>query len=461
MNEQQQHQMDHIQTLEATVKRLEEENRLLRLQQYSSEEKANANASVAVGEACPRRIQLSCLTREEIGRYSRQLLLEDGFGVVGQIKLKLSSVLVVGAGGIGSTVLLYLGAGGVGRIGVVDFDVVEVSNLHRQVIHGMDTVGQNKAISACRAVLNLNPTISCEAIPLQFTAENSLQLINDYDVVVDATDNPATRYLINDACVLAGKPLVSGSAVGTQGQLTVYNWKGGPCYRCLYPKPSIQAGCHSCSDAGVLGPVPGLIGILQAMETLKVLTGFESTMHDRLLMYDGVACSFFSVKKPGKRADCPVCGSQPVIRSMGDSKNDLKETRGPNTVSIPTAIRLDGLNVTCEEYSQIIEQQQPHVLLDVRVERQFEMCALPGAINIPLERLPGELEHIAALSEGTKPIYCICRRGIASAKAVRILLESLTARNDGNDKAKLHSVRNIEGGLVAWQAQVDTSFPTY
>jgi adenylyltransferase and sulfurtransferase len=463
----QQIQEDRIRELEAAVKRLEEENRLLK-QQQNVEPSAQNNYVSRAHAPCQRKQQrcISGLSRDDIERYSRQLLLSDGFGVAGQLQLQQSSVLVVGAGGIGSTVLLYLGAAGVGRIGVADCDVVEVSNLHRQIIHSVQTVGEHKAVSARQAVLDLNPSVVCEAMDTVFTAENALQLVGDYDCVVDATDNPATRYLINDACVLAGKPLVSGSAVGTQGQLTVYNSKGGSCYRCLYPKPSIQAGCHSCSDAGVLGPVPGLIGILQAMETLKILTGFGSAMHDRLLMYDGAACSFVNVKKPAKREDCPVCGSHPTIQSMCDSQNNLTEARGPTnpSSSLPAASSsLNELNLTCQEYARI--REQPHVLLDVRVERQFEMCALPGAVNIPLERLPNEMDRIAALSGSTKPVFCICRRGIASAEAARIIHKIMTTQKDDagdrQQQTKIHSVRNIEGGLVAWQAQVDPAFPKY
>ena len=270
------------------------------------------------GESAPVKSTVEKLDTEHIERYSRQLLLQDGFGVDGQCKLLSSSVLVIGAGGIGSTgafsldksmfstvfgvhidglqtdshtlfrfthtVLLYLAASGVGSITVVDYDQVEKSNLHRQVLHQEGRVGMNKAVSACRAMKALNPSIRCTPIQTALTHENAFQLIREHDCVVDACDNPLTRYLVNDACVLAQKPLVSGSAMGTEGQMTVYNYPpgngseptntGGPCYRCLYPKPNKAEGCKSCSDNGVLGPVPGLIGILQSLETLKILTGF-------------------------------------------------------------------------------------------------------------------------------------------------------------------------------------------
>ena len=193
---------------------------------------------------------ISKLSPAHIQRYSRQLLLQDGFGVVGQCKLLSSSALVVGAGGIGSTALLYLAAAGVGRLSIIDFDKVDISNLHRQIIHSEARVGVNKAVSACRSVKSLNPTIECVAVETALTHENALEIISRHDVIIDASDNPRTRYLINDACVLSGKPLISGSAMGTEGQLTVYNYAEGPCYRCLYPQPNAAEGCKSCSEIG-------------------------------------------------------------------------------------------------------------------------------------------------------------------------------------------------------------------
>jgi adenylyltransferase/sulfurtransferase len=256
-----------IRELELEVERLKVENtRLRQWRTESSEEETLAVPSSPLQEVTE-------LTPEHIERYSRQLLLQDGFGVQGQCRLLSSSVLVVGAGGIGSTVLLYLAATGIGRISVVDFDGIDKSNLHRQVIHKERDVGLNKAISACRSMKELNPSIQCVPILETLTHENALDLVSYHDVIVDASDNPRTRYLINDACVLANKPLVSGSAIGTEGQLTVYNHLDGSCYRCLYPRPNAAEGCKSCSDSGVSGPVPGLIGLLQSLEVVKILTG--------------------------------------------------------------------------------------------------------------------------------------------------------------------------------------------
>lgn len=440
--------------LEARIALLEKENRNLRRQVM------NDFSQDAIAKNFEKVDKLS---KDQIERYSRQLILEEGFGVEGQRALLSSSVLVVGAGGIGSTVLLYLASSGVGKITIVDFDGVETSNLQRQVIHNACNVGVNKAISARRALLDLNPSIQVDALPVTLSHDNALELVGQHDCVVDASDNPRTRYLINDACVLSRKPLVSGSAVGTEGQLTVYNWKGGACYRCLYPKADASGTCQSCSDAGVLGPVPGLIGVLQSMETLKILTGIGSTQHERMLMYDALQCSFLSIKKPGRSVKCPICGPDASIFSMEDSRIDLLEARGPTLTSggrIATPLSTPSpvpavVDVTCSEYKRVRDQQEPHILLDVRVVRQFDMCALDGAVSIPVARIPEELDRIEAMSEGVKPVYCLCRRGIASREAARILLEAI------QNGCRVHSVRNIQGGLNAWHDEVDSSFPRY
>lgn len=262
-----------IKELEERVQRLEVENAQLRSlddRKKSAEEDEEDALGDKIDMALPA---LTHLSRDQIGRYSRQLLLQDGFGVQGQLKLLSSSVLIIGAGGIGSTAIMYLAACGVGRLTIVDFDEVDISNLHRQVIHKSKDVGMNKAESACRAAKDLNPTIECCVIRTPLNYDNALDLVSKHSCVVDASDNPKTRLLVNDSCVLANRPLISGSAVGTEGQLTVYNFNGGSCYRCLYPNPSASEGCKTCADNGVLGPVPGLIGVLQALETMKVITG--------------------------------------------------------------------------------------------------------------------------------------------------------------------------------------------
>lgn len=480
---------------------------------------------------CPRPSPQSTLAPEQITRYSRQLLLNDGFGVSGQLRMINASVLVVGAGGIGSTVLMYLAAAGVGHITVADHDSVEMSNLHRQIIHRDpgktvrtdDDDGDkqrpavtpmNKARSAIRALRDLNPTVSCTAHEMPIDFQNATDLVSNHDVVVDATDNPLTRYLLNDACVLAGRTLVSGSAMGTEGQLSVYNYRrledglqerrrsdgstttattteaagqretenstgggggGTACYRCLYPNPNPTEGCKSCSDNGVLGPVPGLIGVLQAVEVIKVLTGIGHVVHDKLLMYDSLECSFLRIKKPPRRKNCAVCSpTNATIRCMEDSENSLTSVRGPSVCGIdgdaapPVGTVMPLLaperNVSCAEFhDQVREKNVPHVLLDVRVPRQYEMCSLDRSVNLPLEQLmddgdcDGELRKIEEMSGGTRPVYCLCRRGIASAEATRIIQEAIEEKRFPG----IHSVYNLRGGLNSWVRNVDPNFPQY
>ena len=489
------------------------------------------------------------LAPDQITRYSRQLLLNDGFGIVGQCKLLSSSILVIGAGGIGSTVLLYLAAVGVGHITVVDYDTIEMSNLHRQIIHkdanatskkkksntttttttttnkGHKVASDeemrrgmlnNKAISAKYAMLELNPTLSCTALTIAITATNALDLISKHDVIVDASDNPQTRYIINDACILANKPLVSGSAMGTEGQLTVYNYQptatatanagsdnvtptssaennndngGGrgiscstkqqeqrtACYRCLYPKSTTTDGCKSCSDNGVLGMIPGVIGILQAVEVIKILTDIGHVMHDQLVMYDSLHGTFINIKKPPPRINCAICSKAATITTMEESEQSLLSVRGPSVSSSSTTLipstttcplgdsgegggTANVQSISCIEYNNNVRNiGQPHILLDVRVPRQYEMCSLDGSINLPLEELESQLvTMVGALSHGQLPIYCLCRRGIASTTASRIIQKSI---NDGN--AAIHSVYNIAGGLQSWVDTVDSDFPEY
>lgn len=454
-----------------------------RIEEMENETKNNADSNCTLhletADDIPSMPPIQMLQPDQISRYSRQLLLNDGFGVSGQKQLLSSSILVVGAGGIGSTVLLYLAAAGVGHITVVDYDCVEMTNLHRQIIHkdsnasGVtdSTLGLNKALSAKLAMLDLNPSISCTALDVMITGENALELVSKHDVVVDACDNPRTRYLLNDACILGGKPLVSGSAMGTEGQLTVYNYqpkqsdpevkkKQSACYRCLYPKQVLSEGCKSCSDNGVLGPVPGIIGTLQAVEAIKVVTGIGNVMHDRLLMYDSLHCSFLNIKKPPQKKKCAVCSSAETttIKSMKDSAESLEQVRGPSVCALPNSNGLSPKqNISCDDYNNLRDEGKPHVLLDVRVTRQYEMCSLEGSVNLPLEELESKIAQVEELSNGELPVYCLCRRGIASAEAVKILQK---AKDDDSAKG-IHSVYNISGGLNSWVANVDLTFPSY
>jgi len=465
--------MKEIQELRERVRLLEEENARLRSSKHdilcnNNSDKYDENhvgkSEGGVDSLSKNLYQTSTkasfkgsLEGEQIERYSRQLLLRGGFGVEGQLKMLNSSVLVVGAGGIGSTVILYLAAAGIGNLSVVDFDEVDVSNLHRQIIHKTSDVGLNKAESARRAVRNLNPSVSFNVINKPLTADNALELISSSDCVVDATDNPQTRYNINDACVMSGIPLVSGSAMGLEGQLTVYNYKGGPCYRCLYPKPNVKEGSKSCSDNGVLGPVPGLIGVLQAVETIKIITRAENVLSDRLLMYDSLECSFMRIKKPPKQRQCPVCGTNPTIKSMKDSLAASETARGPSSCSVNISREdiPDFLCISCKEYDRIRRTGEDHILLYVRAMEQFDLCSLPGAINIPLDSIPHKMEELSNLAKGYKPIYCICRRGIASVTATNIIA------NGALKYPNICSVKNIAGGYNSWRSKVDGTFPKY
>jgi len=474
---------DEVFVLRAQVVRLKERIQQLEKTNHDVEEStavAEAKSTLESGNVddLPSLTQIRSLQPHHISRYSRQLLLSDGFGVNGQQTLLSSSILVIGAGGIGSTVLLYLASSGVGHVTIVDYDTVEMSNLHRQIIHRDEDaskdwkdVGMNKAQSAKRAMLKLNPTISVTALEIMIDASNAMELVSKHDVVVDACDNPRTRYLLNDACVLAGKTLVSGSAMGTEGQLTVYNYhnhvdnsdsvekKATACYRCLYPNPNPVEGCKSCSDNGVLGPVPGLIGVLQAVEVIKVLTGIGNIMHDKLLMYDSLDCSFFNIKKPPPKRNCAVCSTEATIKCMIDSEQSLEKVRGPSVCALPsqTPKLSEEQHISCSDYNELRTSGKPHVLLDVRVTRQYEMCSLEGSINIPLERLEAELDKVAELSRGELPVYCLCRRGIASAEATRLIQQWM----DEGKCSGIYSVYNLKGGLNSWVKTVDSEFPQY
>jgi adenylyltransferase/sulfurtransferase len=256
---------------------------------------------------------------------------------------------------------------------------------------------------------------------------------------------------VNDACILSGKPLISGSAMGSEGQLTVYGHRHGTCYRCLYPRPNPIEGNKSCSDSGVLGPVPGMIGILQALEVMKLLTGTGAVMDDKLLMYDSLNCSFVAIKKPPPRHDCKMCSNHATIHSMQESKESTMSMRGPQMCGTSSTQALpESFNVSCKDYYTLQLSKTDHILLDVRVKQQFDLCSLKGAMNIELANLENKLDEIRTLAQNDLPIYCICRRGIASAEAVSILSRKI-----------VNPVYNIKGGLNAWVKEVDPHFPTY
>ncbi|XP_010877497.2 adenylyltransferase and sulfurtransferase MOCS3 [Esox lucius] len=405
------------------------------------------------------------LSNEDIMRYSRQLLLPE-LGVRGQLSLSQTSVLIIGCGGLGCPLAQYLAAAGIGRVGLLDFDEVELSNLHRQVLHGEDSQGQAKALSAAHAVRRLNSTVECIPYHLQLSPENALQLIQQYDIVADCSDNVPTRYLVNDACVLSGKPLISASALRMEGQLTVYNYRGGPCYRCLYPKPPPPETVTNCSDGGVLGVVPGIMGCFQALEILKIASGQGSSCGQQLLMFDAQDAKFRSIRLRPKQASCAVCGQNPTVTHLVDYEKFC------GSAATDKCRRLNLLSkdqrVTVQEYKSIADTMAAHLLLDVRPLVEVDICHLPTSLNIPLSSLENrKSEHIHALkkrigqvkeqlsSDSQVPVYVICKLGNDSQKAVQVL-----EKMSGSEVDSV-TVKDISGGLMAWAQKIDPSFPQY
>ncbi|XP_062121124.1 adenylyltransferase and sulfurtransferase MOCS3 [Drosophila sulfurigaster albostrigata] len=399
----------------------------------------------------PKQIQRA-LTNDDIARYSRQLIL-PGFGVAGQLKLKTSSVLIVGAGGLGCPAAQYLAGAGCGHVGLVDYDRVDKSNLHRQTLHTITRIGMDKTESAKIALEELNPhcRISCHTRLLsRFTA---MQIIRDYDVVLDCSDNVATRYLLNDACVMLRKPLVSGSALKLDGQLTVYNFGvTGPCYRCIYPVPPPPEAVTNCGDGGVLGAVTGTIGSLQALEAIKIIVGLGDVLAGRLLIFDGSTLQFRNIRIRSKRENCHMCSPQPLITELIDYEQfcGMHATDKDNPLQLlEPEQRIDAM-----DYKALQQQQPAHLLIDVRQPAEFEICQLPSAVNVPLAQILDDsyLKQLGSqLDSKELPIVVLCRRGNDSQIAVQHM------RNRFPD----HSIRDLEGGLHAWSSQVDPSFPTY
>ncbi|XP_067222738.1 adenylyltransferase and sulfurtransferase MOCS3 [Chanodichthys erythropterus] len=405
------------------------------------------------------------LNNDDIMRYSRQLLLPE-LGVKGQVAMSNTSVLVVGCGGLGCPLAQYLAAAGIGRLGLLDYDVVELSNLHRQVLHSELTQGQPKALSAAQAISRLNSTVQCVPYHLQLSRENAVQLIQQYDIVADCSDNVPTRYLVNDACVLARKPLVSASALRMEGQLTVYNYRGGPCYRCLYPSPPPPETVTNCSDGGVLGVVPGIMGCLQALEVLKIASGQGSSFEQQLLMFDGQEGRFRSIRLRPRQAECAVCGETPTVTELQDYEQFC------GSAATDKCRRLNLLTkeqrVSVQEYRAILDSSTPHLLLDVRPKVEVDICHLSTSINIPLASLEDKkAEHITLLKDtigklkqqmnikSQVPVFVVCKLGNDSQKAVQVL-----EKMSGLEIEQI-TVKDISGGLMAWAKNIDRSFPQY
>lgn len=380
------------------------------------------------------------LTREEILRYSRHLLIPE-VGLEGQRKLKESSVLVIGTGGLGSPVSLYLAAAGVGRIGLVDYDVVDSTNLQRQVVHGTSTVGKLKVESARARLLDLNPMIQVDAYNVPFTSANALEIAAPYDVIIDGTDNFPTRYLSNDVAVFLGKPNVYGSIFRFDGQASVFYAKEGPCYRCLFPEPPPPGLVPTCAEGGVLGILPGTIGTIQATEALKLLLGIGETLIGRLLLYNALDMSF-DIVHLRKNPKCRVCGPEADIKEL----IDYEEFCGVPGHDHETGSAGDDWDISAPELAIRLQSSNPPLLLDVREPHELQISALPGALNIPLGMLAARLSEL----DSAREMVVLCKAGTRSARALELLVS-----------AGFKRVRNLKGGINAWAREVDPSLPVY
>jgi adenylyltransferase/sulfurtransferase len=376
------------------------------------------------------------LSAEEIRRYSRHLLLPE-VGLEGQRKLKAARVLCVGAGGLGSPIAMYLAAAGVGAIGIIDYDVVDFSNLQRQLLHMTRDVGRPKVESARERLQAINPGVRVETHPEALSRENALALFERYDLVVDGTDNFPTRYLVNDACVLGGKPYVYGSIFRFEGQASVFAAPGGPCYRCLYPEPPPPDLVPTCAEGGVLGVLPGMIGTIQATEAIKLVLGAGEPLVGRLLILDALRMKFREVRlRPDP--DCPVCGKSPTIR-------ELQDYQAFCGVGAPAALHEEDFDITPRELERSLAAGDRPVLLDVREPMEFRLTRLPGAVLVPLGELPGRLNELD--STGSMVVYC--HHGIRSVRAVEFL------------RAAGLRARNLKGGIAAWTDEVDPTLVRY
>ncbi len=380
------------------------------------------------------------LNHAEILRYSRHLLIPE-VGLSGQKKIKAASVLVIGTGGLGSPVSLYLAAAGVGRIGLVDYDVVDESNLQRQVIHGTSQLGQLKVESARQRMLDINPDIQVEVYNEPFTSENAMRIAQDYDILIDGTDNFPTRYLSNDVSVLLGKPNVYGSIFRFDGQVSVFDARNGPCYRCLFPEPPPPGLVPSCAEGGVLGVLPGIIGTLQATEALKLILGIGETLNGRLLLFNALDMSFDFVNLR-KNPNCKICGPNPEVTEL----IDYEEFCG-----VPGHDHEEGSvggdwDIEALQLSEKLQQGEDIHLLDVREPHELEISHLEGADLIPLGQLAARLSELDSADD----MVVFCKGGTRSARALELLAS-----------AGFRKVKNLKGGINAWAQEVDPSLPIY
>jgi adenylyltransferase/sulfurtransferase len=392
-------------------------------------------------ESLPSRAEGVSLSSQEVQRYSRHLIMPE-VGVEGQKRLKAASVLLIGAGGLGSPLGLYLAAAGVGRIGLVDFDVVDFSNLQRQVLHGTPDVGRPKLHSARDRLLAINPEVRIDLHEAKLSSANAMAILAPYDVIIDGTDNFPTRYLVNDACVLLGKPNIYGSIFRFDGQASVFYPGRGPCYRCLYPEPPPPGEVPSCAEGGVLGILPGLIGCIQATEAVKLILGRGEPLVGRLVLYDALQMSFreFKVRRNPR---CPICGDNPTIKQLIDYEQFCGVRGEP---AAPVVAGAASGEITVEELKARLDRGEEVFILDVRNPEEYAICKLEGSTLIPLPALAqrfGELDR-------EREMVVHCKSGMRSQRAIGFL------RTQGFTQLK-----NLKGGILAWAERIDPSMPKY
>jgi adenylyltransferase/sulfurtransferase len=399
--------------------------------------------SIAGGSTVATPPETAELTKDEILRYSRHLIIPE-VGMEGQQKLKAAKVLLVGAGGLGAPLGLYLAAAGIGKIGIVDFDVVDFTNLQRQVIHSTNDVGRKKLDSAAEKMQGINPHLKIVKHETALSSENALEIFKDYDLIVDGTDNFPTRYLVNDACVLLGKPNVYGSIFRFEGQSTVFAYEGGPCYRCLYPEPPPPGLVPSCAEGGVLGILPGTIGLIQATETVKLILGIGEPLVGRLLLYDALGMRFRELKLR-KNPECPVCGEHRTITKLIDY-HQFCGVPSPSAAAPVEETKVNEGEIEVTEVKTMLDRGDNFVLIDVREPHEYKICNIPAAKLIPLGEVPRRLHEL----DKNADIVIHCKSGMRSAKACGILKQ-----------AGFQHVRNMKGGILAWSDKVDPSVPKY
>jgi sulfur-carrier protein adenylyltransferase/sulfurtransferase len=380
-------------------------------------------------------------SNDEIARYSRHLIMPE-VTLDGQKRIKAASILCIGTGGLGSPVALYLAAAGIGRLGLVDYDIVDFSNLQRQILHGTDDVGRKKLNSAKDRIKAINPNVQVDLHDTLFRSENATELVADYDMVIDGTDNFPTRYLSNDVCVLSRKPNIYGSIFRFDGQCTVFApHLGGPCYRCMFPEPPPPGMVPSCAEGGVLGVLPGIIGVMQAIEAIKLIIGIGDPLIGRLVSFDALKLRFreFKIRKD---PNCPICGDHPTIHEL----IDYDQFCGVPQADAEAAKELDVPTITATELKSKVDRKDKFVLVDVREPFEYEISRIPGSKLIPLGELPARLSELDSADE----IVLHCKVGGRSAKALKILQE-----------AGFRKLSNLKGGITAWSDEVDPSTPKY